>query len=196
MGSILTAFFTFALVVVSLFLVFIILLQRANTNAGLGTAFGSGLTESTFGTDASNILTKGTIVASIAFFIISFGLYLGYIARLDDDSGESITLPQVSIEESSDESVTETEEVKPPLTPALEQTPSPEELQENTSALEASIAEPSAISEEASPEPPTTTEETTPGEPPATPEGAPSGESPPAEEVVPNTPKTGPEESQ
>ena len=98
MANILLTVFTFLLIIVCLFLVFVVLLQRANTNAGLGTAFGGGIAESTFGAETGNILTKSTIVASVAFFVISFGLYLGYIAKLDDSVEEGESLPQFSSE--------------------------------------------------------------------------------------------------
>jgi len=62
-------------------LVLIVLMQRANTDGGLGSAFGSGITESAFGTEAGNVMTKLTKVTFIAFFIISFALYLGIIAQ-------------------------------------------------------------------------------------------------------------------
>ena len=98
MANILLTVFTFLLIIVCLFLVFVVLLQRANTNAGLGTAFGGGIAESTFGAETGNILTKSTIVASVAFFVISFGLYLGYIAKLDDSVEKGESLPQFSSE--------------------------------------------------------------------------------------------------
>ena len=56
MANILITIFTFLLIIVCLFLVFVVLLQRANTNAGLGTAFGGGIAESTFGANTGNIL--------------------------------------------------------------------------------------------------------------------------------------------
>ncbi len=99
MFTIITTLFTVILILVSLFMILIILLQRANTNAGLGTAFGGGAAESAFGTETGNILTKGTIYASIAFFVICFGLYLGYMSK--DTNRKDLMLPDVKIEESA-----------------------------------------------------------------------------------------------
>ncbi len=99
MANFLLSIFTLALILISLFLIFVVLLQRANTNAGLGTAFGGGITESTFGADAGNILTKCTIWATVSFFVISFGLYLGYIAEAGESFSEEGELPQLSAEE-------------------------------------------------------------------------------------------------
>ena len=96
MANILITIFTFLLIIVCLFLVFVVLLQRANTNAGLGTAFGGGIAESTFGANTGNILTRSTIFASCAFFIISFGLYLGYILKSENSITGGELLPQLS----------------------------------------------------------------------------------------------------
>ena len=93
MGSIISAFFTLLLILVSLFLIFMILLQRASTSAGLGTAFGGGIAESTFGADAGGLLKKWTYFAAVAFFLISFGLYLGYISEADGPQVEEGKLP-------------------------------------------------------------------------------------------------------
>lgn len=112
MANILITIFTFLLMVICIFLVFVVLLQRANTNAGLGTAFGGGIAESTFGANTGNILTRSTIVASCAFFIISFGLYLGYILKSENMGNGGELLPELSsqplpiqIDESSYDSV-------------------------------------------------------------------------------------------
>ena len=98
MGAIITTFFTLLLILVSLFLILVVLMQRANTNAGLGTAFGGGIAESTFGAETGNILTRSTVGASIAFFIISFGLYLGHMASLGHSTSKDAILPEVEQE--------------------------------------------------------------------------------------------------
>ena len=94
MNTLLISFFAILLLLLSLFLILIILMQRANTNAGLGTAFGGGLTESAFGAQAGNVLTRTTILACSLFFIVSFGLYLAYLkAQAPDGSGPSLPDP-------------------------------------------------------------------------------------------------------
>lgn len=55
---------------------------------------GGGMAESTFGTDTVNVLAKGTIYATITFFIICLGLYLGYMASLGETENAGITLPE------------------------------------------------------------------------------------------------------
>ena len=73
MSGLFISFFSILLLLLSLFLVLIILIQRASTQAGLGTAFGGGFTESAFGAQAGNVLTRSTILACSIFFILSFG---------------------------------------------------------------------------------------------------------------------------
>ena len=98
MITFLLSIFTVVLILISLFLIFVVLLQRADTNAGLGTAFGGGMAESTFGSDAGNVLTKSTRWAVAIFFLICIGLYLGYIrgAGKPNVAGGSLPLLQVS----------------------------------------------------------------------------------------------------
>lgn len=66
----------FGLVVVCLFLVLLVLLQRGSTQGGLGTAFGGGMADATFGADTGNVLSKATVFCAIVFFAVSLGLYL------------------------------------------------------------------------------------------------------------------------
>ena len=81
MVNIIISFLTFALILISLFMVLVILMQRANSNAGMGSAFGGGVTESAFGAETTNILTRATKWSAIAFFIIALVLYLLYMSR-------------------------------------------------------------------------------------------------------------------
>jgi len=71
----------FVLIMVSLFMVIVILMQRANTNAGMGSAFGGGMAESAFGAETTTILTKATKWAAVTFFSLALVLYLLYMAR-------------------------------------------------------------------------------------------------------------------
>lgn len=70
---------TFLLVLVSLFLIIIVLMQKASSDAGMGSAMGGGMSEATFGAQSSSVLTKGTINGAIAFFVLSIILFLGRI---------------------------------------------------------------------------------------------------------------------
>ena len=75
--SILLGILTFALVVVSLFLVLVVLMQKAKSDGGVGAAMGGGMAEATFGAETGNVLSTATIRAAILFFILSIALYLG-----------------------------------------------------------------------------------------------------------------------
>lgn len=77
--SILINILTIVLIFVSISLILVVLAQKAKTDGGVGGALGGGMTEATFGADTSNVLSKFTINAAIAFFVLSFTLYLGHI---------------------------------------------------------------------------------------------------------------------
>ncbi len=77
--SILIGIFTFVLILISLFLVLVVLMQKAKTDGGMGAAMGGGMAEAAFGAETGNVLSKSTINAAIAFFVISFGLYLAQV---------------------------------------------------------------------------------------------------------------------
>lgn len=69
---------TFVLILVSLFLVMIVLMQKSK-DGGMGATLGGGAAEQAFGAETGNVLSKSTIVAAIAFFVLAFGLYLGRV---------------------------------------------------------------------------------------------------------------------
>ena len=77
--SILLGIATFLLILVSLFLILVVLAQKAKSDGGLGAAMGGGMAEAAFGAETSNVLSKSTINATIVFFILTFALYLGRI---------------------------------------------------------------------------------------------------------------------
>jgi len=69
------------LFLVCLLVVLIILMQRPSANAGMGSALGGGAAESVFGGESANVLSKMTTTLTVTLFILSFGLYLGFVAR-------------------------------------------------------------------------------------------------------------------
>lgn len=79
MSSILIGLFTLVLIIVCLLLVLVILMQRPNANSGMGASLGGGAAEGVFGGETSNVLTKLTVKLCVLFFVISAGLYLGYV---------------------------------------------------------------------------------------------------------------------
>jgi len=66
--SILLGILTFILIIVSVLLVLLVLMQKSKSDGGVGAALGGGMTESAFGADTNNVLSKTTINATIVFF--------------------------------------------------------------------------------------------------------------------------------
>jgi preprotein translocase subunit SecG len=96
--SIVLGILTFALIVLSLFLVLIVLAQKAKSDGGVGAAMGGGMTEAAFGADTGNVLSKATIYAAISFFVIAFALYLGRIyERKHAHAAANNALPTISV---------------------------------------------------------------------------------------------------
>jgi preprotein translocase subunit SecG len=62
--SILIGIATFILILISIFMVLVVLAQKAKSDGGVGAAMGSGVTEATFGAETGNVLTKATINAA------------------------------------------------------------------------------------------------------------------------------------
>lgn len=79
----------FLLVLVAIALVTLILLQRSK--AGIGTAFGSGASNTVFGSrGSSSFLLKLTLVFAVAFFVICITL-----ARMAVDQGKAMQAMQL-----------------------------------------------------------------------------------------------------
>jgi preprotein translocase subunit SecG len=93
--SIVLGILTFVLILISLFLILVVLAQKAKSDGGVGAALGGGMTESAFGADTSNVLSNLTIKAAIAFFVLSFGLYLGHIYQRTHRLANEEALPSV-----------------------------------------------------------------------------------------------------
>lgn len=95
--NILIGILTFVLILVSLFLILVVLAQKAKTDGGMGAAIGGGMAESAFGADTSNVLTKMTINATIAFFVLTFALYLGHIYQRNHAGTTGSALPTITV---------------------------------------------------------------------------------------------------
>ena len=94
--SLLIGVLTFILVVTSLFLVMIVLMQRAKTDGGVGAAMAGGATESAFGAETNNVLSGATIKGAIVFFVLSFALYLANIYQAKHHTAGDSKLPTVN----------------------------------------------------------------------------------------------------
>ncbi len=94
--SLLIGFFTVLLILVSLFMVLIILMQRPRSDSGLGAALGGGgAADAAFGTETANVLSRGTIYCAIFFFLASFGLYLGQMYLNHSGVDRTRALPEL-----------------------------------------------------------------------------------------------------
>ncbi len=93
--SLLIGIFTFALILVSLFLILVVLMQKAKSDGGVA-AMGGGVAESAFGADTGNVLVGATRTAAIIFFVLSFGLYLAHIYQSKHHGAVDSKLPMVS----------------------------------------------------------------------------------------------------
>jgi len=112
----------FFLIIVSLFLILVVLMQRANSDGGLGTAFGSTITESAFGTEAGNVMTKITRITFVVFFAVAFILYLAILA----DQNTKVA-PKKSLFEDEAAAETQTEKAAAKQLPASDKAPAQEQ---------------------------------------------------------------------
>ena len=94
MISVLIGIFTFVLIIVALFLILVVLAQRAKSDSGMA-AMGGGMMESAFGPDTSNVLSRLTIRGAIVFFLLSFLIFLGYIRLRSHPAGAREALPNI-----------------------------------------------------------------------------------------------------
>lgn len=117
--SILLGILTFILILVSLFLVLVVLMQKSK-DGGIGAALGGGAAEAAFGADTSNVLSKSTIVSAILFFVLAFGLYLGRIYEAKHARGGSGgSLPTISVPASAAAPVAPVDGSAAPAAPAV-----------------------------------------------------------------------------
>ena len=77
--SILIDIGTVILIIVSVFLIMVVLAQKASADGGMGAAMGGGMAEAAFGADTNNVLSKSTINLTVVFFVLSFFVYLGQV---------------------------------------------------------------------------------------------------------------------
>lgn len=102
MAGFIIGLFSVILVLISLFVMLIILMQRPSANSGMGSSLGGGIAESAFGGESVNVLTRWTIYCIVGFFVIAFGLYLFYMGRFGANVGEvGAGLPEITMTEAS-----------------------------------------------------------------------------------------------
>lgn len=94
--SILLDILTIVLVAVSAFLILVVLMQRAQSDAGMGAVMGGGMAEATFGAETSNVLSKATINATVIFFVLATILFLGRIYQHTHQHAANAGLPSIA----------------------------------------------------------------------------------------------------
>jgi len=94
--SILIWILTFFLLLVSGFLILVVLMQKSK-DGGMGAALGGGMTESAFGAETGNVLFNATRNATIAFFLLAFGLYLCHIYQRKHMGSSGDALPNIPV---------------------------------------------------------------------------------------------------
>lgn len=122
--SIVLGILTFVLILISVFLILVVLAQKAKSDGGVGAALGGGMTESAFGADTGNVLSKATINAAIAFFVLSFGLYLGHIYQRAHATQSADALPTIVVPPAATTTTTTTTPAPDATAPAA---PAPEQ---------------------------------------------------------------------
>jgi preprotein translocase subunit SecG len=107
--SIIADILTIILVLISIFLILVVLMQKGSANSGMGSAMGGGMAEAALGAETTSVLTKVTRSTAIVFFVMVFGLGLAYI-RLHSAAqrAEENALPEFSRQEDVRPSLQET----------------------------------------------------------------------------------------
>jgi preprotein translocase subunit SecG len=123
--NILLGILTFILILISLFLILVVLAQKAKSDGGMGAAMGGGMAEAAFGADTTNVLSKATINASIAFFILAFALYLGRVYQHKHAAAGGDALPTITAPAAAPAQTTPAPANSAPATPAPDATKKP-----------------------------------------------------------------------
>ena len=78
--NIIIAISSFILILLCLFTVLVVMVQKPKGDGGMGAALGGGSMEAALGAETSSLLTRITIYVVIGFFVLTFVLYLGNIS--------------------------------------------------------------------------------------------------------------------
>ena len=84
----------FFIVLLSIFLILVILMQRPSANSGLGAGLAGNVADAALGVESNTILTRWTIYGTITLFILGFLLYLGHLYQHEKQNAV-IALPQL-----------------------------------------------------------------------------------------------------
>ena len=144
--------FSFLLLLLCLFTLLLVLVQKPRADGGLGAALGGGSMEAALGAESSNVLNKTTIYSVIVFFILTFALYLGNLASIEDSQaggGEGLLSGVIEAEEGeAAPAATPTGSALEPSLPEIgvesagQEVPGPAEEGEAGAAAEAGVSTP------------------------------------------------------
>jgi preprotein translocase subunit SecG len=85
-------------VLLALFLVIVILLQRSGSNAGMGSAMAGGALDSAFGVATNSVLIRATTYGITLFFALILLGYLGTLYNAEiPERGQPAALPEISL---------------------------------------------------------------------------------------------------
>lgn len=107
--SIIADILTIILVLISVFLILVVLMQKGSANGGMGAAMGGGMAEAALGAETTSVLTKVTRNTAIVFFVMVFGLGLAYIyIHSAAQKAEDDALPEFAASEEAGPGLLET----------------------------------------------------------------------------------------
>ncbi|MEC7905900.1 MAG: preprotein translocase subunit SecG [Verrucomicrobiota bacterium] len=107
--SIIADILTIILVLISVFLILVVLMQKGSANGGMGAAMGGGMAEAALGAETTTVLTKVTRNTAIVFFVMVFGLGLAYIyINSAAQEAEDNALPEFAASEEAGPGLLET----------------------------------------------------------------------------------------
>lgn len=107
--SIIADILTIILVLISVFLILVVLMQKGSANGGMGAAMGGGMAEAALGAETTTVLTKVTRNTAIVFFVMVFGLGLAYIyIHSAAQKAEDDALPEFAASEEAGPGLLET----------------------------------------------------------------------------------------
>lgn len=107
--SIVADILTIILVLISVFLILVVLMQKGSANGGMGAAMGGGMAEAALGAETTTVLTKITRNTAIVFFVMVFGLGLAYIyIHSAAQKAEDNALPEFAASEGAGPGLLET----------------------------------------------------------------------------------------
>ena len=111
--NIIIALFSFVLILLCLFTLLVVMVQKPKGDGGLGAALGGGSMEAALGAETGSLLTKITIYSVIGFFVLTFALYLGNVgskAGSVEESGGTL-LSEIAGESAPDDAASALQQV-------------------------------------------------------------------------------------